>query len=218
MSLVAPIAPLVNVGSQMQEVWGSNPRLGGLGVSHLQASGGISALQSEASGLQSTMQGNSIRIKKALQRQSQQTNLHLHNTCALPPSLARMFYFIFRNLALQKTPWVIGGCPVAAVRPFSYLRFSYLRFQGLGFERRHISIEVSTSRGRLLTQDSYYYYYYYHYHYDYHYYYYYYYYYYHHLNITIIIIIIIIIMVIFCYCYIISDDNTTIITIITTII
>lgn len=43
--------------SQMQEVRGSNPRLGGLRVSPLQASGGISTLQSRASGLQSTTQG-----------------------------------------------------------------------------------------------------------------------------------------------------------------
>ena len=50
-------------GSQMQEVQGSNPRLGGLGVSAFQASGGIRTLHSRASGLQSTAQGNSIRTK-----------------------------------------------------------------------------------------------------------------------------------------------------------
>jgi len=49
----------------MQEVLGSNPRLGGLGVSQLQDSGGIGTLQSGSSGLQSTSQGNSIRTKKA---------------------------------------------------------------------------------------------------------------------------------------------------------
>ena len=38
-------------------VWGSNPRLGGLRVSPLQVSGGMSTLQSRASGLQSTTQG-----------------------------------------------------------------------------------------------------------------------------------------------------------------
>ena len=45
----------------MQEVRGWIPRLGGSRVSQLQASGGISTLQSRASGLQSTTQGNSIR-------------------------------------------------------------------------------------------------------------------------------------------------------------
>ena len=45
----------------MQEVWGSNPRLGGLRLDQLQAFGDISTLQSRASGLQSTAQGNSIR-------------------------------------------------------------------------------------------------------------------------------------------------------------
>ena len=38
----------------MREVRGSSPTLGGLRVSQLQASGGISTLQSRASGLQST--------------------------------------------------------------------------------------------------------------------------------------------------------------------
>ena len=41
----------------MQEVWGSDPRLGGLRVSPLRASEGIGTLQSGASGLQSTTQG-----------------------------------------------------------------------------------------------------------------------------------------------------------------
>ena len=40
----------------MQDVWGSNPRLDGLQVSPLQASGGISTLQSRAFGLQSATQ------------------------------------------------------------------------------------------------------------------------------------------------------------------
>ena len=48
----------------MQEVSGSNPRLGGPGVDPLQLSGGTSTLQSRASGLQSTTQGHSIRTKK----------------------------------------------------------------------------------------------------------------------------------------------------------
>ena len=52
---------LLKIGSQMQEVWGSNPRLGGLRLDQLQAFGDISTLQSRASGLQSTAQGNSIR-------------------------------------------------------------------------------------------------------------------------------------------------------------
>ena len=50
--------------AMMQEVSGSNPRLGGLRVSQFQASGGISTLQSRASGLQSTTQGNSISTTK----------------------------------------------------------------------------------------------------------------------------------------------------------
>ena len=41
----------------MQEVRGSNPRPGGLRVSQFQAIGGVSTLQSGASGFQSTMQG-----------------------------------------------------------------------------------------------------------------------------------------------------------------
>ena len=52
------------IGSRMQEVPGPNPRLGGLRVSQFQASGGISTLQSRASGLQSTTQRNSIRTTK----------------------------------------------------------------------------------------------------------------------------------------------------------
>ena len=43
--VVAPIAQLVRVGSPTQEVRGSNPRRGGLGVSRLQASGGITTPQ-----------------------------------------------------------------------------------------------------------------------------------------------------------------------------
>ena len=41
----------------MQEVWGSNPRLGRLRVNPFQVSGGMSTLQSSASDLQSTTQG-----------------------------------------------------------------------------------------------------------------------------------------------------------------
>ena len=55
--VVAPIARLARVGSQMQEVRGSTPRLGGSGVSPSQASGGMGTLQSRASGLQSTARG-----------------------------------------------------------------------------------------------------------------------------------------------------------------
>ena len=55
--LVALIAQLLRIGSQMQEVRGSNPRLGGVRVRQLQASEGISTLQSRASGLQSTTEG-----------------------------------------------------------------------------------------------------------------------------------------------------------------
>ena len=52
------------ISSQMQEVWGSNPRLGRLQVKIFQASEGMSTLQSRASGLVGTTQGNSIRTKK----------------------------------------------------------------------------------------------------------------------------------------------------------
>ena len=55
--VVAPIAQLPRIGSQMQEVLGSNRTLGGLWVSQFQASGGISALPSRAPGLQSTTKG-----------------------------------------------------------------------------------------------------------------------------------------------------------------
>ena len=64
--LVAPIAQWLRIRSRMQEVRGSSPTLGGLRVSQLQASGGISTLQSRASGLQSTTQGNSVRTKRVL--------------------------------------------------------------------------------------------------------------------------------------------------------
>ena len=47
----------------MQEVGGSNPRLGGLRLSQFQASGGIGTLQSMASSLQSTTQESFIRTK-----------------------------------------------------------------------------------------------------------------------------------------------------------
>ena len=52
----------------MQEVRGSNPRLGGLRVSQFQVTGWISTLQSRVSGLQSTTRGNSIRTTKRLLR------------------------------------------------------------------------------------------------------------------------------------------------------
>ena len=77
MRRVAPIAQLLRIGSQMQEVRGLNPRLGGLRVSQLQASGGTSTLQSRASGLQSTTQGNSIRTKKTLPSQTTTTTNHI---------------------------------------------------------------------------------------------------------------------------------------------
>ena len=57
--LSAPLAQLLRIGSQMHEVRGSNPRLGGLRVSQLPVYGGIGTLQSRASGLQSPTQGNS---------------------------------------------------------------------------------------------------------------------------------------------------------------
>ena len=60
---VAPIAQLAEGSARMQEVLGSNPRLGGFGVSPFQVSGGIGTLQSRASGLQSTTQGITSRPK-----------------------------------------------------------------------------------------------------------------------------------------------------------
>ena len=62
---VAPKAQLAEGSARMQEVSGLNPRLGGLGASPLQAPEEISTLQSRASGLQSTTQGNSIRTREA---------------------------------------------------------------------------------------------------------------------------------------------------------
>ena len=55
----------------MQEVQGSNPRLGGLRVSQFQVFGGISTLQSRASGLQSTTQGSPSGPKRLLRVQKQ---------------------------------------------------------------------------------------------------------------------------------------------------
>ena len=43
---------------------GSHPRLGGVGVSPLRASGGVGTRQSRASGLQSATQGSSMRTTK----------------------------------------------------------------------------------------------------------------------------------------------------------
>jgi len=57
----APIAQWLRIRSRRQEVRGSSLALGGARVSQLHASGGISALQSRASGLRSTTQGNPIR-------------------------------------------------------------------------------------------------------------------------------------------------------------
>ena len=54
---VAPIAQSLRIGSQMQEVRGSNPRLGGYGLVNSKPLGGINTLQTMASGLQSTTQG-----------------------------------------------------------------------------------------------------------------------------------------------------------------
>ena len=56
----------------MQEVWGSNPRLGGLHVTTFRVSGGRSTLQSRASSLQITSQGNSIRTKTTPPSQEKQ--------------------------------------------------------------------------------------------------------------------------------------------------
>ena len=69
---VAPIAQLAEGLARMQEVSVSNPRLGRLQVSPLQASGGIGTLQSRTSGLQSTTQGNSIGTKKQLRVQQKE--------------------------------------------------------------------------------------------------------------------------------------------------
>jgi len=56
----------LRIGSQMQEAQGVSPRLGGLEVSQLQASAGISALQSKACSLQITTRGSPIRTKEVV--------------------------------------------------------------------------------------------------------------------------------------------------------
>jgi len=56
---VTMMAQCLWIRPRMQEVLGSSPRLGGLSVSQLQASRGISTLESRASGLQSSTQGDS---------------------------------------------------------------------------------------------------------------------------------------------------------------
>ena len=68
----------------MQEVRGSNLRLDGLRVRQYQASGGISTLQSRASGLQSTTQSNYIGTIKD---SSELNNKHEQNEakCPTPP-------------------------------------------------------------------------------------------------------------------------------------
>ena len=58
-----PVAQSAEGSARMQEVSGSNPRLGGLGISPLQAFGGRGTLQSSASGLQRTTQGIPSRPK-----------------------------------------------------------------------------------------------------------------------------------------------------------
>ena len=61
----------------MQEVLGSNTRLGGLGASPFQASRGIRTLQSRASGLQSTTKGIPSLPKKTPPRQTKQAKKSL---------------------------------------------------------------------------------------------------------------------------------------------
>jgi hypothetical protein len=58
------MAQWLGIRFRMQEVRGPSPPLGGLRVSQLQASGGISTFQSRAFGLQSTTQGNYIQTEK----------------------------------------------------------------------------------------------------------------------------------------------------------
>ena len=74
------------IGSRMQEVWGSNPRLDGSRVSPFQVSGGISTLQSRASGLQSTTQGIPSGPKMTPPSQKQQRKpcapLRAHLCCS----------------------------------------------------------------------------------------------------------------------------------------
>ena len=69
----------LRIGFQMQEVSGSNRRLGGLRGSPLQVSGGLSALQLRASGLQSTTQGISSGPKKTPPSQSKQMHAGTHD-------------------------------------------------------------------------------------------------------------------------------------------
>ena len=62
----------------MQEVRGSNHRLGGVWVSQFQASGGISTLQSRASVLKSTTQGIPSGPQKTPPNQTDVLSMTVH--------------------------------------------------------------------------------------------------------------------------------------------
>ena len=83
----------------MQEVRGSSPTQGGLRVSQLQASEGISTLQSRAPGLQSTTQGNSVRTKRLLRVKTKKALCH---TC-------RARHLPYQHLMLRLDDPVIKG-------------------------------------------------------------------------------------------------------------
>ena len=115
----------LRVGSQMQGIRGSIPRLGGSRVRQLQASGGIGTLQSRASsGLQSTMQG----IPSG-PRDSSESNTQ--TCCFLVLYMSLLFVFIFLVNFLLFQPQLRKSCFT------EYGRFSYHDFakSGLGSKR-----------------------------------------------------------------------------------
>ena len=113
---VAPIAQLAEGSARMQEVSGLNPRLGGLGVSPFQASGGIGTLQSRDCGLQSTTLGNFIRTTKRLLRVKQQA---VFSTQAFLDSVLQEYSPFSQPLCervSEPTRRSVGPLPAAAPR------------------------------------------------------------------------------------------------------
>ena len=76
----------LRIGSWMQEVRGSNPRLGGLRVNPFQVSAGISTLQSRASGLQSNTQRVPSGPKKTPPSQQKTSRKTLGSSPRIPRS------------------------------------------------------------------------------------------------------------------------------------
>jgi len=95
--VVAPIAQWLRIGSRMQEVRGSSPRLGGLGVSPFKASGGMNTLPCRASGLQSTTQGNSMWSKPTPSQTSLRRLFVCPHRCALAPQNAQHSKHLFKQ-------------------------------------------------------------------------------------------------------------------------